>query len=118
MGFCRALRIGDRILVAGTAPIDQHRRPYAPGDVGAQTRRCFEIAQRAVEQLGGALAGAVRTRLYLTREADWEAVAEAHGAFFGSVRPVATALRVAAMLDPAWQVEVEVEVDVRSTPAE
>ncbi len=117
MGFCRALRIGDRILVAGTAPIDQHG-PYAPGDVDAQTRRCFEIAQRAVEQLGGALAGAVRTRLYLTPETDWEAAAEAHGAFFGSARAVATALRVATLLDPAWQVEVEVEVDVRSTPAE
>ena len=60
----------------------------------------------------------MRTRLYLTPDADWEAVAEAHGAFFGSVRPVAMALRVAALLDPAWQVEVEVEVDFRSTPAE
>ena len=117
VGFCRALRVEDRILVSGTAPIDEEGRPHAPGNVGQQARRCFEIAQRAVEELGGSLAGAVRTRMYLTPEADWQAVADAHSAFFGSVRPAATAVRVAALLDPAWEVEIEVEVDVRSTPA-
>lgn len=118
VGYCRALRVGDRILVSGTAPIGDDGRPHAPGDPGAQMRRCLELARRAVEQLGGTLAQTVRTRMYLTRREDWEAIASAHGEVFGSVRPAATAVVVAGLVDPAWRVEVELEVDLASTPAQ
>jgi enamine deaminase RidA (YjgF/YER057c/UK114 family) len=118
VGYCRALRVGDRISVSGTAPIGDDGEPFAPGDPEAQMRRCLEVAGRAVEELGGTLQQAVRTRMYLTRREDWEAVARAHGEVFGPVRPVATAVVVAGLVDPAWLVEVEVEVDVASTPAE
>jgi enamine deaminase RidA (YjgF/YER057c/UK114 family) len=117
VGYCRALRVGDRILVSGTAPIGEDGRPHAPGDPHAQMARCLEIARQAVERLGGSLSQTVRTRMYLTRAEDWEAVSRAHGAVFGQVRPVATAVVVAALIDPAWRVEIELEVDLRSTPA-
>jgi enamine deaminase RidA (YjgF/YER057c/UK114 family) len=117
VGYCRALRVGDRILVSGTAPIDDDGRPFAPGDPVAQTRRCLEVARRAVEQLGGTLAHTIRTRIYLTRVEDWPAVAQVHGEVFGPVRPVATAVVVAGLLDPQWRLELELELDLRSTPA-
>ncbi|MCA8956613.1 MAG: methyltransferase domain-containing protein, partial [Planctomycetes bacterium] len=117
-GFCRALRVGRRILVSGTAPIGDDGRPFAPGDPGAQMRRCLEVARCAVEELGGTLAQTVRTRMFLCRLGDWNAVQAVHGEVFSRVRPVATAVLVAGLLDPAWCVEVELEVDLDATPAE
>ena len=117
VGYCRALRVEDRIVVSGTAPIGDDGKSFAPGDPEAQARRCFTVAARAVEQLGGSLQQAVRTRMYLTRAEDWEVVARVHGEFFSEVRPVATAVVVSALIDPDWLLEIEVEVDLRSTPA-
>ena len=117
-GFCRALKVGSRILVAGTAPIADDGSPFAPGDAHAQARRCFDIAGRAAEELGGSLRQAVRTRMFLVRAEDWKDIARAHGEVFGQVRPVATAVVVAGLLDPEWRVEVEVEIDLESTPAD
>jgi enamine deaminase RidA (YjgF/YER057c/UK114 family) len=117
VGYCRALKVGDRILVSGTAPIDDEGGAFAPGDPEAQARRCFEVALRAVEQLGGKATQVVRTRMYLTRAEDWEAVARVHGEQFGNTRPVATAVVVNALINPDWLLEIEVEADLRSAPA-
>ena len=108
-GFCRALRIGNRIEVAGTAPIGADGKTVGVGDPTAQTRRCFEICQQAVEQLGGRLEDVIRTRMFLTRIEDWQAVGAVHGEFFAEVRPVATMVQVAGLIDPDWRIEVEVE---------
>lgn len=113
VGFCRALREADRILVAGTAPIGDDGRPFAPGDAHAQTRRCLDIIGRAIVSLGGGLPDVVRTRVYLTPGADWRAVARAHGEVFRDHPPVSTFVVVAGLLDPAWLVEIEAEAQVR-----
>jgi enamine deaminase RidA (YjgF/YER057c/UK114 family) len=106
-GFCRALRAGDRLLVAGTAPIwpDGSCDP----DPAAQTRRCLEIAADALRQLGGSLQDVVRTRMFIVEPADADAVGAAHGELLGEVRPVATMVVVAALLDERWRVEIELE---------
>lgn len=107
IGFCRAMRVGDRILVAGTAPIwpDGSCDP----DPGVQAARCFTIILDAMAQLGGEARHVVRTRMFLTDAAYAEAVGAAHGAVFASVRPVATMVVVAGLLDPRWKVEIEAE---------
>lgn len=107
IGFCRALRVGDRVLVAGTAPIwpDGSCDP----DPRAQARRCFEIILDALRQVGAAARHVVRTRMFLTDAADAEAVGAAHGEVFAEVRPVATMVVVAGLLDPRWKVEIEAE---------
>jgi enamine deaminase RidA (YjgF/YER057c/UK114 family) len=107
IGFSRAVRTGDRVLVSGTAPIwpDGH----IDEDAGAQMRRCLEIACGALGELGAHPAQVVRTRMYLTDPTDWEAVGRAHGEVFGDVRPAATMVVVSALLDPRWRVEVEME---------
>ena len=117
VGYCRALKVGDRILVSGTAPIGDDGQAFAPGNPEAQARRCFEVALRAVTQLGGDLTHVVRTRMYLTRAEDWEAVAKVHGEHFAAVRPVATAVVVNALIHPDWLLEIEMEADLGSTPA-
>ena len=107
IGFCRAMRIGDRVVVSGTAPV------WPDGEVDhdpeAQAGRCLEIITDALAALGARPSDVVRTRMYLTDPADWEAIGRAHGAIFGDVRPAATMVVVAALLDPRWRVEIEAE---------
>jgi enamine deaminase RidA (YjgF/YER057c/UK114 family) len=81
----------------------------APGEPGAQARRCLEIVQAAIEGLGGKLSDVIRTRILLTRIEDWERVAEVHGEFFGSIRPANTVLQVVRFIDPEWLVEIEAD---------
>jgi enamine deaminase RidA (YjgF/YER057c/UK114 family) len=107
IGFSRAVRVGDRVLVSGTAPIwpDGSCDP----DPGAQAARCLEIILAALAEAGAGPEHVVRTRTYLADPADWEAVGRAHGAVFADVRPAATMVVVAALLDPRWLVEIEAE---------
>ncbi|NIP18437.1 MAG: RidA family protein [Xanthomonadales bacterium] len=109
VGFSRAVRVDDRVMVAGTAPIGPDGRTVAPGNPAAQARRCLEIIEAALQEAGATLADVVRTRTYLTRFEDWSAVGAVHGGFFGEVRPASTMVVVAALLDSDWLVEIEAE---------
>ena len=112
IGISRAVRAGDFVAVAGTAPLDAEGRTVAPGDAGAQARRCFEIVARALESLGAGLRDVVRTRVLLTRIEDWEAVARVHGEFFADVRPANTVVQVVRFIEADWLVEVEADAVV------
>ena len=112
-GFARAVRVGDVIHVAGTAPV------AAPGSkpaIGAreQMLRCAEIARQAIESLGGSMDDVVRTRMFLVDVEDADVIGAAHGEVFGASEPAATMVVVAALLDPIWRVEIEVEAVVRA----
>jgi enamine deaminase RidA (YjgF/YER057c/UK114 family) len=78
------------------------------GAVG-QTYRIFEIAQQALAKAGASFEHVVRTRMYLTHTEDWEAVGRVHGEVFGNIRPAATMVVVAALLNPAWRIEIEMD---------
>ena len=110
IGFSRAIRAGDRVLVSGTGPVwpDGSCDP----DVFNQAMRAFKVAGIALTELGAAFRDVVRTRMYLLDASDWEAVGRAHSAYFEAVRPAATMVVVAGLLDPRWRVEVEVEAQV------
>ena len=112
IGFSRAIRAGDHIFVSGTAPIwpDGSCNP----EPGKQAERCLEIILRALAELGAAKSDVVRTRMYLTDPSFADAVGRVHGALFGEVRPAATMVVVAGLLDPRWKVEVEAEAIVES----
>jgi len=107
IGFSRAVRVGDRVVVSGTAPVwpDGSCDP----DPGAQARRCLEIIEAALAEAGASLRDVVRTRMFLTNAADVTAVGRAHGEAFGDVRPAATMVVVAGLVDPRWKVEIEAE---------
>ncbi len=107
IGFSRAVRVGDRVLVSGTAPVWPDGS--CPPDPSVQARRCLEIILDALSRLGATAADVVRTRLYVTDRADIEAIARVHGETFGSVRPAATIVVVAGLADARWRVEIEAE---------
>jgi len=107
-GFSRAVIAGDRILVAGTAPVPPGGGPPPSGPY-AQARLCLDLIGEALARAGTTLEHVVRTRMYLTAAEHWRDVARAHGEVFAAVRPAATAVVVAALLDPAWLVEIEAE---------
>ena len=102
IGFSRAVRVESNIYVAGTAPVGAEIE-----DVAGQTRRVFTIAEKALAEAGASFEHVVRTRIFLTHGEDWETVGRVHGEFFASVRPAATMVVVAALLNPAWRVEIE-----------
>jgi enamine deaminase RidA (YjgF/YER057c/UK114 family) len=110
IGFSRATKVGDHIYVSGTGPVwpDESCDP----DVGAQARRCLEIIEEALALLGATPDDVVRTRLYLVDPADIDAVGAVHAEVFGEIRPAATAVAVAALLDPRWKVEIEADAIV------
>lgn len=110
IGFCRAVRVGNRIVVSGTAPIWPSGE--CPADVAEQTRRCLQIIARALTEVGSSFHDVIRTRIYLTSAADADVVGEVHGEIFGEIRPAASMVVVAALLDPRWKVEIEVEAEV------
>ncbi len=107
MGYSRAVRVGDRVVVAGTAP--QWPDGLVDPDAGVQARRCFEIIEAALTEAGASFADVVRTRVYLVTAADFDAVAAVHGEVFRDIRPANTTVVVARLLNPAWRLEVEVE---------
>jgi enamine deaminase RidA (YjgF/YER057c/UK114 family) len=107
VGYSRAVVAGDRVHVAGTAPIPADGAD-PPEDAYEQARLCLEIVAEALGRAGASLADVVRTRVYLTDAAHWQGVARAHGESFAEVRPANTTV-VAQLLDPRWKVEIEAE---------
>ncbi len=111
-GYCRAQRIGRRVLVSGTTATAGHGRVVAPDDAGAQTTYVLDKILAALAALGAEAADVVRTRIYLTREDDVQAVSEAHGRVFGAVRPANTLVVVATLIG-GYRVEIEAEAILR-----
>lgn len=112
IGFSRAVRIGDRVLVSGTGPVWPDGS--CPDDAGLQARRCFAIIEQALADAGAQLSDVVRTRMFLTSVDDAESVSAVHGALFGHVRPAATMVVVAALLDDRWKIEIEAEAQLQA----
>ncbi|MGK0219394.1 MAG: enamine deaminase RidA (YjgF/YER057c/UK114 family) [Planctomycetota bacterium] len=106
-GFSRAVRVGDRVLVAGTGPIWPDGS--CSDDPAVQTRPCIEIMEEALIEAGASLNDVVRTRMFVVDAADGEAVGAVHGEFFSEVRPAATMVLAGGLLDPRWRIEMEAE---------
>ena len=109
IGFSRAVRVGNVIHVSGTGPVGADL-----ADVETQTRHTLEIIRKVLEKAGSRMEDVVRTRMYLTHAEDWEAVGRAHGEIFGTIRPAATMVVVAKLLNPAWRIEIEADAVIDS----
>ena len=106
-GYCRAVRVGQFIEVAGTTAVDAEGNFFGEGDVSAQTQYVLEKIQHAIEQAGGAMSDVVRTRIYVTNKEDMMEVAKVHGKFFGEILPVSTGVEISALVDERLLVEIE-----------
>jgi enamine deaminase RidA (YjgF/YER057c/UK114 family) len=108
VGYCRAIRVGNRVEVAGTTAM-QEGVVVGAGDPYVQTQFILQTIEKALNELGASLNDVVRTRMFVTDITRWEEVGKAHGEFFGQIQPVATMVEVSALIDPLLMVEIEAE---------
>ncbi len=109
IGYCRAIRAGDHIYVTGTAAVDDKGNAFARGDAYAQAKRCLEIVERALCELGADRTCVVRTRMFVTDISRWQEFGKAHQEFFGAHLPATTMVEVKSLIDPAMLIEVEAD---------
>ncbi len=114
-GFSRAVRKGSAIAISGTAPLGPDGKTAGAGDIEIQARRCIEIIESVLKQLGASLSDVIRTRILLTRIEDWQKAASVHGEVFGGIRPACTVMQVSRFIDPDWLVEIEADA-ILQTP--
>ena len=115
-GYSRAVRVGDRVAVAGTAAF-KDGAPFAPGDAAAQTRHILGVIKQALTEAGATMGDVIRYRVYLTDMTDFPAVGAELGRVFGAIRPASTVVGTSGLVDPALKVEIEVDAVVDSAMA-
>lgn len=114
VGYSRAVRVGSRIYVSGTTATASDGTVVGPDDPYAQTVRALDNIETALSALGSRREAIVRLRVFVTRIEDFEAVANALGERFRTVRPAATLVEVSRLVDPAMRVEIEVDAEEAS----
>jgi enamine deaminase RidA (YjgF/YER057c/UK114 family) len=108
VGYSRAVRKGNMIWVSGTAPV-KDGMVVGLGDPYRQAVMCLRIIKQAIEATGGKMTDVVRTRIYVTKMRNWEAIGRAHAEFFGDIRPATTMVQVSALINPDFLVEIEAD---------
>ena len=109
VGYARAVRLGNVVAVSGTAPVDDEGTVVAPGDAYGQAKRCIEIVERALEQIGGTLDDVIRTRMFVTDIELWSEFGRAHSEAFGSSPPATSMVEVSRLIDPEMLIEIEAD---------
>lgn len=114
IGFSRAIRAGNMLFVAGTAPIGEDGQTYSPGNLYEQTCRCFEISKLSIEAAGANMEHVVRTKLYLRDILQWKEAARAHNFYFKDIMPACTIVEVSRFINEDWLVETEIDCFIDS----
>jgi len=109
LGYSRAVKVGKQVFVSGTTGTGADGAIVGPNDPGAQATQALKTIAAALEKAGARMEDVVRTRVFVTDIAQWEAVGRAHGEFFGEIRPAMAMVEVSKLIDPAMMVEIEAD---------
>ncbi len=109
VGYSRAVKVGQHVWVAGTTATDETGAVVGVGDAATQTQYIFRKIETALAAAGASLSDVVRTRMFVTNIADWEAIGRVHGECFAAIRPASTMVEVSKLIDPHHLVEIEVD---------
>lgn len=112
VGYSRAVKVGSRIYITGTTPIDENSNVVGIGDAYAQTVQTIKNIERALNALGASLENVVRTRMFVTDISLWEEYGRAHGEFFASILPATTMVEVSSLIDPLMLIEIEADAEL------
>lgn len=114
VGYSRAVRVGSFVYVAGTTAVDENGQIVGAGDAYQQAVFILQKIEKALLEAGARLSDVVRTRMFVMNVADWPEIGRAHGEYFGDVRPAATLVEVAGLIEPELLVEIEADAVVGS----
>ena len=109
VAYCRAKRMGQAVAVSGTTAVDEHGSVVSPGDAYGQAKFIFRTIENALGQAGASLSDVIRTRMFITDMANFDAVARAHYENFQGLDPATSCVVVAALVDAALLVEIEAD---------
>jgi enamine deaminase RidA (YjgF/YER057c/UK114 family) len=113
VGYSRAVKIGNHIWVSGTTASNTTGQVQCVGDVAGQARYILQKIEHALHQAGATMRDVVRTRVYVTDIAQWEAVGQVHGEFFGDIRPASLMVEVSKLIDPLHLIEIEIDAFIQ-----
>lgn len=114
VGYSRAVRVGNHIVISGTTAVDSDGSIVGKNDVYKQTLQCFQNVERALEQAGSSLKDVVRTRAFITNIENWEEFGRAHAEVMGDIKPAATLVEVSKLIDPDLLIEIEADAIIVS----
>lgn len=109
VGYSRAVKVGNRIIIGGTTAIDENSNVVGKDDAYAQSKYIFKKIEIYLEQFGASLENVIHNKIYVTDISKWEEIARAHAEFFGKIKPCCTMIEVKGFISTEMLVEIEIE---------